>query len=321
MGSTPPSGQTRPGVAVVPAGPPGSIAVPTVSLGASAGDREPSEPGVLRRLVLAAFLIYCLLPVAWIIAAMTKDSSQIFSTFGFWFAYPTHFYENLVGLFSYQNGIFLRWFRNSLLYAGSITLGSTAICALGGYAFSKYDFPAKRFLFNFILGTIMVPSTALVLPLFLMLNQVGLANTMWGVILPSLVNPFGLYLMKTFWDSSLPDELIEASRLEGANEWQIFWRVGLPLMQTGLVTVALLCFVGAWNNFFLPLIVLSQDDLYPLTLGLNVWNSVSSAAGGSKPLYNLIALGSLVSVLPLLLAFIFLGRYWRGGLTSGATKG
>jgi multiple sugar transport system permease protein len=180
----------------------------------------------------------------WIIAAMTKDNGQLFSTFGLWFASPLHFFENLVGL----------------------------------------------------------------------------VNTMWGVILPSLVNPFGLYLMKTFWDSGFPNELIEASRLEGATEWQIFWRIGMPLMQTGLVTVALLCFVGAWNNFFLPLIVLNQDSLYPLTLGLNVWNSVSSNAGG-KPVYNLIALGSLISVLPLLIAFIVLGKYWRGGLTAGATKG
>jgi len=263
----------------------------------------------LRTLVLAMFLLYCLLPAMWIIAAMTKDNGQLFATFGLWFSVPLHLFENIAGLVTYQNGIFVRWFGNSLIYAGSITLGSTMICAMGGYAFSKYDFPGKQFLFNFILGTIMVPSTALVLPLFLMLNKIGLINTMWGVILPSLVNPFGLYLMKTFWDSGFPTELIEASRLEGASEWQIFWRIGMPLMQTGLVTVALLCFVGAWNNFFLPLIVLNQDNLYPLTLGLNVWNSVSSNAGG-KPVYNLIALGSLVSVLPLLIAFIVLGKYW-----------
>ena len=167
----------------------------------------------------------------------------------------------------------------------------------------------------------MVPSTALVLPLFLMLNKIGLVNTIWGVILPSLVNPFGLYLMKVFWDSSFPNDLIEASRLEGASELQIFWRIGMPLMQTGLVTVALLAFVGAWNNFFLPLIVLNQDNLYLLTLGLNVWNSVSSSAAGGKPLYNMIASGSLISVLPLLIAFIVLGKYWRGGYTTGATKG
>ena len=307
-----------------PAGPlPGSVlALPRDEAGTGGEpDNEPRGPAVLRNVVLGIFLIYCLLPAGWILMAMTKDNGQIFTTFGLWFASPTHFYENFVALFTFQHGIFVRWFGNSMLYAGSITLGSTAICALGGYGFSKYDFPGKRFLFQFVLGTVMVPSTALVLPLFLMLNHVGLTNTVWGVILPSLVNPFGLYLMKTFWDAGFPDELIEAARLEGANDWQIFWRVGLPLMQTGLVTVALLCFVGAWNNFFLPLIVLSQDNLYPLTLGLNIWNSLSSAAGGGEPLYNIIALGSLISVLPLLLVFIFLGRYWRSGLTSGATKG
>ena len=116
----------------------------------------------LRNVVLGAFLLYCLLPAMWIIASMTKDNGQIFSTFGLWFATPLHFFENLTGLFTYQDGIFLRWFGNSLVYAVSITLGSTLICAMGGYAFSKYDFPFKQLLFNFILGTIMVPSTALV---------------------------------------------------------------------------------------------------------------------------------------------------------------
>jgi multiple sugar transport system permease protein len=247
----------------------------------------------LRNIVLGAFLLYCLVPAVWIITAMSKDIGQLFLTFGLWFASPPHFFENLAGLFASQDGIFLRWFCNSLLYAGSIAFGSTLICAMGGYAFSKYDFPYKQILFNFIIGTIMVPSTALVFPLFLLLIKVGLVNTVWGIILPGLVNPFGLYLMKTFWDSSCPTELIEASRLEGASEWQIFWRIGIPVMQNGLVTVALLSFVGSWNNFFFPLIVLSQETLYPLTLGLNVWNSVGSVAGG-KPVYNLIALGSLI---------------------------
>ena len=276
--------------------------------------------GSLRYVALGIFLIYCVLPATWVLAAITKDSTQILTTFGFWIAYPPHFFENVAALLAYRQGIFLRWFGNSLLYASSISIGTTLICAFGGYAFSKYDFPGKTFLFNFILGTIMVPSTALVLPLFLMLNKLGMVNTMWGVIIPSLVNPFGLYLMRVFWDSSLPNDLIEAARLDGAGEFRIFWGVGMPLMQTGIVTVGLLSFVGAWNNFFLPLIVLNSDNLFPLTLGLNVWSSVSHAAGG-KPVYQLIALGSLISVLPLLLAFVIFGKYWRGGLTAGASKG
>jgi multiple sugar transport system permease protein len=274
-----------------------------------------------RYAIFAIFFLYCILPATWILAAMTKDNSQIFTTFGLWFAFPTHLSENIAGLFAYRDGIFLQWFRNSLIYALTISLASTMICALGGYAFAKYDFPAKKILFNVIIATVTVPSTALVLPLFLMLNKLGLLNTMWGVILPSLVNVFGLYLMRIFWESAFPTELLEAARLDGAGEIRIFWGIGMPLMLSGLVTVALLSFVGAWNNFFLPLVVLSDDHLFPLTLGLNVWNSVSTAAGGGKPVYNLIALGSLISVLPLLAAFILLGRYWRRGLTAGATTG
>ena len=267
--------------------------------------------GGLRYAVFAIFFLYCILPATWILAAMTKNNSQIFTTFGLWFAYPIHLSENIEGLFAYRDGIFVQWFGNSLVYAFSISIATTLICALGGYAFAKYDFPAKKILFNLIIATVTVPSTALVLPLFLMLNKLGLLNTMWGVILPSLVNPFGLFLMRIFWDSAFPKELLEAARLDGAGEIRIFWVIGMPLMLSGLVTVALLSFVGAWNNFFLPLVVLSDDRLFPLTLGLNVWNSISHAAGGGKPVYNLIALGSLISVLPLL--YLPLGRLltWR----------
>jgi multiple sugar transport system permease protein len=314
-----PSAIPVPAAATVSAGPAGIVTAPAPSASPMSAASSPVS-NALRNIVLGAFLLYCLLPAFWIITAMSKDIGQLFLTFGLWFASPPHFFENLTGLFACQDGIFLHWFCNSLLYAGSIAFGSTLICAMGGYAFSKYDFPYKQILFNFILGTIMVPSTALVFPLFLLLIKVGLVNTIWGIILPGLVNPFGLYLMKTFWDSGCPTELIEASRLEGASEWQIFWQIGIPVMQNGLVTVALLSFVGAWNNFFFPLIVLSQENLYPLTLGLNVWNSVGSVAGG-KPVYNLIALGSLISVLPLLTAFTFLGKYWRRGLTAGALEG
>jgi len=282
---------------------------------------KPSVGSGLRYAVFGIFFLYCILPATWILAAMTKDNSQIFTTFGLWFAYPIHLFENIAGLFAYRDGIFVQWFGNSLVYAVSISAATTMICALGGYAFAKYDFPGKKILFNLIIATVTVPSTALVLPLFLMLNKLGLLNTMWGVILPSLINPFGLYLMRIFWEAAFPTELLEAARLDGAGEIRIFWGIGMPLMLSGLVTVALLSFVGAWNNFFLPLVVLSNDRLFPLTLGLNVWNSVSHAAGGGKPVYNLIALGSLLSVLPLLAAFILLGRYWRRGLTAGATTG
>src|SRR6266481_6844689 len=115
-------------------------------------------PGGLRYAVFAIFFLYCILPATWILAAMTKDNSQIFTTFGLWFAYPIHLFENIAGLFAYRDGIFVQWFGNSLIYAGSISIATTMICALSGYAFAKYDFPGKKILFNLIIATVTVPS-------------------------------------------------------------------------------------------------------------------------------------------------------------------
>lgn len=268
--------------------------------------------------LMFVFAAYFLLPLYWVAVSATKDNGQLFSTFGLWFAWPWRLLDNARDLFAYQDGIYLRWMLNSALYATSSAALATLAAAMAGFAFAKYAFPGKTPLFGFILGTIMVPATALVLPIFLLMQQTGLANTAWAVILPGMVNPFGLYLMRVFWDQGFPNELIEAARIDGASDARIFWSMGLPLVRGGLTTVALFSFVGAWNNFFLPLIVLSRAELFPLTLGLSVWNSVTT---GRTPIYGIIILGSLVSVLPLIVAFLTLGRYWQGGLTVGATKG
>ncbi|WP_221090397.1 carbohydrate ABC transporter permease [Deinococcus aquaedulcis] len=274
----------------------------------------------LQLLALTLFAVYALLPLWWVIVTMFKDNGQLFSTFGLWFASPSHLAENMQTLLTRQDGIFRRWLLNSFIYAGATALGSVLVSALAGYAFSAYAFRGKDALFALILVTIMVPGTALVLPLFLMMQKLGLLNTYWAVILPGLVNPFGLYLMRLFWDAGFPKELMEAARIDGAGEWTIFQRLGLPLVQGGLVTVGLFSFVGAWNNFFLPLVAVSRDELFPLTLGLSVWNQTSSSSG-QEPLYTVIVLGALVSILPLVAAFLTLGRYWQGGLATGAVKG
>ena len=271
-------------------------------------------------LLLAIFTVYCLLPLWWVITTMFKDNGQLFSTFGLWFSSPGHLLENLHLLFTRDDGIFTRWLLNSVVYAGATAVGSMLVSAMAGYAFSKFDFAGKRVMFTVILATIMVPSTALALPIFLLMLKAGLLNTYWAVILPGLVNPFGLYLMRLFWDAGFPRELMEAARIDGAREGTIFWQLGMPLVRGGLVTVGLFAFVGAWNNFFLPLVVVNRDTLYPLTLGLSVWNQTSSSSG-REPIYTVIVLGSLISVLPLLIAFLSLGRYWQGGLASGAVKG
>ncbi|MFB9994587.1 carbohydrate ABC transporter permease [Deinococcus oregonensis] len=274
----------------------------------------------LQILALTLFAIYALLPLWWVIVTIFKDNGQLFSTFGLWFGNKSYLSDNLHTLFTRDDGVFSRWAVNSIVYAGATALGSVIVSAMAGYAFSAYDFKGKDALFGLILATIMVPSTALVLPLFLMMQKMGLLNTYWAVILPGLVNPFGLYLMRLFWDAGFPKDLMEAARIDGAGEWTIFQRLGLPLVRGGLVTVGLFAFVAAWNNFFLPLVAVSRSDLFPLTLGLSVWNQTSSSSG-QEPIYTVIVLGSLISILPLVLAFLTLGRYWQGGLANGAVKG
>jgi len=172
-----------------------------------------------------------------------------------------------------------------------------------------------------VLGSVMVPLTALVIPTFVLMSKVGLIDTIWAVILPSLLSPFAVYLMRVYAGASIPDELLDAARIDGAGELRTFWRVALPLMRPGVVTVALLSIVATWNNFFLPLTMLSSSKLYPLTVGIGLWEQLASSNnGGGQSLWNLIIIGSLVSIIPLIIAFLTLQKYWQGGLSVGSLK-
>jgi multiple sugar transport system permease protein len=254
----------------------------------------------------------------WVIVGSTKNDTQLFSTYGLRPVFPLHLGANLVRLFSVQNAIFSRWFFNSVLYGLTVGIGATFVSAMTGFAFAKFEFPLRRFWFAVILGTITVPFTALVLPIYLLMHDLRLINTYWGVILPSLFNPFGIYLMRIFWTQGFPTELMEAGYMDGANDWYIFVNLGLPIVRGGLATVGLFTFVGMWNNFFLPLVIISKNSLYPLTLGLTVWNSTTQTGRGLP--FSTIVSGAFLSILPLALAYLFLQRYWRAGLTVGARK-
>lgn len=263
-------------------------------------------------------LIYFLLPLYWVVVSSTKSDNQLFSTYGLSVVFPLHIGDNLQRLFTAQNGIFPRWLLNSVIYGVAVGIGATLVSAMTGYAFAKFQFPGRRFWFTVVLGTITVPFTALVLPIYLLMHDLHLINTYWGVILPSLFNPFGIYLMRIFWTQGFPTELMEAGYMDGADDWYIFARLGLPIVRGGLATVALFSFVNMWNNFFLPLVIISRNSLYPLTLGLTVWNSATESGRGLP--YSIIVTGAFLSILPLALAYLFLQGYWRAGLTVGARK-
>jgi multiple sugar transport system permease protein len=278
-------------------------------------------PALGSRSLTLVFLIviagYCLLPVSWLIFASTKSTGDLYGTFGFWFA-EFNLFENLRRLRSEDGGIFIRWMLNSVLYAGLGGLLSMLISALAGYALAKHRFAGRELIFGIILGGVLIPGAVLALPLFLLLSKLGLINTYLGVLLPSLVSPFGVYLSRVYAEASVPDELLEAARVDGSGEFRTFFTMVLRIMGPALVTVFLFQFVAIWNNFFLPLVVLSRTDLFPVTLGLYAWQG---QALGNPDIVSLVITGSLVASLPLVVLFFSLQGYWRAGATAGAVKG
>jgi multiple sugar transport system permease protein len=293
---------------------------------------EPLAPNGYRRapkprhfgahLVLGILLVYFLVPFFWIIINASKNASGLFGGGNaLWFAESIDYIGNLRELFTYNGGIYLRWIGNSAFYAITGGVGATVLAVLAGYGFAKFAFKGREFTFALLLGSVMVPLTALVIPTFIMLSQFHLTNTVWAVILPSLLNPFGVYLMMVFARDAVPDELLDAARVDGAGELRTFLQVAVPLMRPAIVTVLLLSIVATWNNFFLPLAMLQNNLLFPVTVGINQWQSLAAANnGGGTSLWSLIIIGSLVSIVPLIIAFVAMQRYWQGGLAIGSLK-
>lgn len=283
-----------------------------------------NAPGEKKSTVLTVVIWLCagyfLLPLFWLVVASTKDNSGLFSSFGLWFADGFHLFDNIAQLFTQRDGVFALWAGNTVLYALVSGVGAAMLSAAAGYAFAKYDFPGKKFLFAVVLGAIMIPTTALAIPTYLLFAGAGLTNTVWAIILPSLVSPFGVYLMRIYAEESIPDTLVEAARIDGAGEFRIFWQIGLRIMTPGIVTVLLFALVATWNNYFLPLIMLSDPELFPLTLGLAQLQAASEAGGGASAQFSTVITGSLVSVLPLVVVFLYLQKYWQSGLTTGGVK-
>src|SRR4051794_8462970 len=269
---------------------------------------------------MLAFLVYFLMPLFWLGITSTKSIDDLFSSFGLWFA-DFNFFANVKDTFAQDNGIYWDWLRNTLGYSVISALGAALLAAAAGYGFAKFEFKGKNLLFWFVLGSVMVPTTALAIPTYLMFSKIGLTNNPLSIILPSLVSPFGIYLMRIYAEASVPSDLMEAARIDGAGEFLIFRRIAFRLLAPGFVTVLLFNFVATWNNYFLPLVMLSEPKWYPLTVGLAQWNSQATAGGGATSTYNLVITGALISIVPLILAFIFLQRYWQSGLGSGGVKG
>jgi multiple sugar transport system permease protein len=273
-----------------------------------------SRTAVGGALVLAT--AYTLLPLLWLLTAAAKSTGDLLGgralTPDRW-----HLAANLHALATTGDGIYFRWYLNSLLYAGLGGLLCALVCVAAGYAFQVYAFPGREKLFGLVLLGVLVPTTALALPMYLLASEAGVVNTFWAVFLPSLVNPFGVYLARVFCAGYVPEEVLEAARVDGAGELRTFWSIGLRMLMPGFVTVFLFQFTAIWNNFFLPLVMLSDNRLFPVSLGLYGWNTQTHAF---PEYYPLVVVGSLLAVIPLVIAFVTLQRHWKAGLTAGSVK-
>ena len=295
---------------------------PPASPAAARTKRRPvgGRPSTVITVAMLVCVAYFLLPLAWIAVASTKSNADLFSSFGLWFADDVNLLGNLQDVFTFQNGIYATWLRNSIVYAVVSGFGAAVLATMAGYAFAKLHFPGGTLLFSVILGAIMIPTTALAIPTYLLFAKAQITDTPWAVILPSLVSPFGVYLMRVYADGAVDHTLLEAARVDGAGEGRIFARVVLRLLAPGFVTVLLFQLVATWNNYFLPLIMLNSAEYFPLTVGLAQWQATSQSGSGSQALFSMVITGSMVSIIPLIIAFLFLQRYWQSGLTAGGVK-
>ncbi|MCX5084383.1 MULTISPECIES: carbohydrate ABC transporter permease [unclassified Streptomyces] len=266
--------------------------------------------------VVAISVLYTMLPALWLVLAAGKSRDALFSS-NILSLKDFSFVQNVKDLFAMDGGLYSRWYGNSLLYAVLGAALGAMISVACGYAFDKYHFRHKEKLFGLVLAAVMVPQTVLALPLYLIASATGVVNTFWSVFIPVLFNPFGVYLGRIFAQGYVPDEVLEAARVDGAGELTTYVRVSLRMLGPGLITVFLFQLTAIWNNFFLPMVMLSNQKLYPVSLGLFQWNSQATV---SPEYYPVVIMGSLLAVLPLVLAFIFLQRFWRSGLTAGAVK-
>lgn len=262
-------------------------------------------------LVLALGLLAMVSPFAWMLLSSVKPEGEIRQVPPTW--WPQHVtLDNYRELFARLD--FPRYFGNSVLVAVVVTAGNLAFCSAAGYALAKLRFPGRRVLTGMVLGTIMVPAMVTFVPQFVLVSNLGLVNTYAGLILPNLALAVNVFLMRQFLQS-VPDDLLESARLDGAGELRIFWQIALPLCRPALATVGILTLLGSWNNFLWPMVVATTEDHYTLPVALALYS-----VGQNQTHYGLLLAGSVVVVVPVLLVFGLLQRNFVAGIATTGLK-
>jgi len=274
--------------------------------------------------VLLAFAVFFVLPMVWLLLASTKSPSDLVN--GHPLSAGSDLLTNWRHLMSFQDGVVLTWMGNSVLYALLSVVLTLLVSIPAGYALALMDFVGRKLLLVVTLVVMLLPATALVLPIFLELSYLNLVNTTASVVLPMSFFPFGVYLTYIYFSTSVSGDLLDAARLDGCGEVATFTRVALPLAKPVVALVGFFSFVNNWNNFFLPYVMLPSSGKYPMQVGLTqmlsatpTFNPVVGANAEVQP--PELVLATLVSIAPVLLVFLFSQRFLIAGLTAGGTKG
>jgi multiple sugar transport system permease protein len=285
---------------------------------------------IIRLAILLVFAVYFVVPMVWLLFATTRDSASLNNN-----ANPLTFgsLDRLLlswnHIISYQNSEMALWLGNSIRYAVMSLLGALAICVPAGYVLAVGRFPGRKLLLWLTLITMLLPVSAMVLPMFLELNLVKLVNTQWAVILPAMFFPFGVYLTYVYYGSSLPRELLDAARIDGCSDLRLFRSIALPLAKPLLGLLAFISFNANWNNFFGPYVMLSNDKLFNLSVGVaSIVNGTSALRPGFNPTPGApayqqadAAMAALFMIVPVAFVFIFAMRYVTNGAFTGGVKG
>jgi multiple sugar transport system permease protein len=276
-------------------------------------------------ILLVVFILFFAVPIVWLLLAVTKSSKALvvdhpFSP-GSWSAFAANWHQ----LFDFQDGAVTTWIGNSALYAIGALVITLLVSIPAGYGLALTEFKLRQALLVLTLVVMLIPSTALVLPIFLELNSVGLIGSPLSVILPMSFFPFGVYLTYIYFSTSIPRDILAAARIDGCTGFQVFTRVALPLAAPIVALVAFFSFVQNWNNFFLPFVMLPSSDGYPIQVGLTSLLAATpafnpSSAGSDSVQLPTLALGTIVSILPVLIVFLFSQRFLVAGMTAGGTK-
>jgi multiple sugar transport system permease protein len=260
---------------------------------------------------LAIALVATLIPFVWMFLGSVKTEAELRQRPPTWWP-QTFTWDNFGAWFGRLDiGTF---FVNSVVVATFTVLGTLVFCSMVGYALAKLDFPGKRAVFTLVLVTLMVPGVVTFVPLFVVVSQLGLVSTYPALILPFLAGPLGVFLMRQFIQD-IPDSLIEAARIDGAGEVRIFLRVVMPLCGPALATLAILTFLGSWNNFLWPLVVAQSEDMYTLPVALSLYS-----VGQNSTNYGVLLAGSVLIITPVLLLFVALQRYFIQGIAATGIK-